>query len=67
MVGDLVMGINGRKVQSVDEFLRAARWVMTSRGRDGRLPDVVLTLNRMGNPLLVTVSSELVEVSTRGL
>jgi C-terminal processing protease CtpA/Prc len=67
MVGDLVMGINGRKVQSVDEFLRAARWVMNSRGRDGRLPDVVITLNRMGNPLLVTVSSELVEVSARGL
>jgi S1-C subfamily serine protease len=66
IVGDLVVGINGRQVQSVDEFLSAARSVMTSRGQDGRLPDVVLTLNRLGNPLVVTVPSEWVEASIRG-
>ena len=67
IVGDLVIGINGRKVRSVDEFLSAARSVMTSRGKDGRLPDVVLTLNRLGNTLVVTVPSEWVEASIRGV
>ncbi|MHC4176052.1 MAG: hypothetical protein ACYSWU_01010 [Planctomycetota bacterium] len=67
IVGDLVLGINGRRVQSVDEFLKAARFVMTSRGPDGRLPDVVLTLNRLGRPLVVTVPSEWVEASIRGV
>jgi len=65
IVGDLVVGINGRKVQSLDEFLKAARSVMTSRGQDGGLPDVVLTLNRLGNPVVVTVPSEWVEASIR--
>ena len=65
IVGDLVLGINGQKVQSVDEFLKAARFVMTSRGPDGQLPDVVLTLNRLGQPLVVTVPSEWVEASIR--
>ena len=65
IVGDLVVGINGRKIQSLDEFLKAARSVMTSRGQDGRLPDVVLTLNRLGNPVIVTVPSEWVEASIR--
>ena len=63
-VGDLVIGINGRKVRSMDEFSKAAWFVMSSRGQDGRLPDVVLTLNRMGKPLVVTVPSEQVEAST---
>ena len=67
IVGDLVVGINGRKVQSVDDFLNAARSVMTSRGPDGRLPDVVLTLNRLGNPLVVAVPSEWVEAGIRGV
>jgi len=67
LVGDLVVGINGRKVQSVDEFLKAARAAMTSRGPDGRLPDVVITLNRLGNPLVVTVPSEWVEASIRAV
>ncbi len=67
IVGDLVLGINGRKVQSVDEFLQAARFVMTSRGPDGQLPEVVLTLNRLGHPLVVTVPSEWVEASLRGV
>ncbi len=66
IVGDLVVGINGRKVESVVDFLKAARFVMTSRGQDGRLPDVVLTLNRLGNPLVVTVPSEWVEAGSRG-
>lgn len=65
IVGDLVAGINSRKVKSVDEFLKAARAVMESRGRDGRLPDVVLTLNRLGWPVIVTVPSELVEAFIR--
>ena len=66
IVGDLVVGINGRKVQSLEEFLKAARSVMTSRGQDGRLPDVVLTLNRLGRPLVITVPSARVEASMRG-
>ncbi len=67
IVGDLVLGINGRTVQSVKDFLKAGRFVMTSRGPDGRLPDVVLTLNRLGRPLVVTVPSEWVEASIRGV
>jgi S1-C subfamily serine protease len=63
IVGDLVLGINGRKVQSVCDFLKAAHFVMTSRGPDGQLPDVVLTLNRLGHPLIVTVPSKWVEAS----
>ncbi len=65
IVGDLVLGINGRKVGSVRDFLKAAQFVMTSRGQDGRLPDVVLTLNRLGNPLVLNVPSEWVEASLR--
>ena len=63
IVGDLVLGINGQKVESVNDFLKTARFVMTSRGQDGQLPDVVLTLNRLGHPLVVTVPSEWVEAS----
>ena len=65
IVGDLILGINGKNVLSVDEFLKAARFVMTSRGADGQLPDVVLTLNRLGQPVVVTVPSEWVEGSIR--
>jgi C-terminal processing protease CtpA/Prc len=65
IVGDFVLGINGQKVQSVDEFLKVARLVMTSRAPDGQLPDVVLTLNRLGQPLVVTVPAEWVEASIR--
>ncbi len=63
IVGDLVLGVNGQRVESVDDFLKAARFVMQSRGPDGQLPDVVVTLNRLGNPLVVTVPSEWVEAS----
>jgi len=66
-VGDIVVGINGRKIQSVDEFQRAAQSVMNSRRQDGRLPDVVLTLNRRDKPVVVTVPSEQVEAGIRGL
>jgi len=65
IVGDVVLGINGRKVESVRDFLKAAHFVMTARGQDGRLPDVVLTLNRLGHPLLISVPSEWVEASIR--
>jgi len=57
--------VNGRQVQSVDDFLKAAQFVMTSRGPDGRLPEVVLTLNRLGHPLVITVPGEWVEASIR--
>ncbi len=63
IVGDLLLGVNGQKVESVNDFLKAAQFVMTSRGQDGQLPDVVLTLNRLGHPLVVTVPSEWVETS----
>jgi len=63
IVGDLVLGVNGQKVESVNDFLGAARFVMESRGPDGQLPDVVLTLNRLGNPLVITMPSEWVEAS----
>jgi S1-C subfamily serine protease len=65
IVGDLVLGINSQNVGSVNEFLKAARSVMTARGADGRLPDVVLTLNRLGQSVVVTVPSEWVEASIR--
>lgn len=67
IVGDLVVGINSRKIQSVEDFLRSAQSVMTTRGPDGRLPDVVLTLNRLGHSLVVTVPSEWIETSIRQL
>ncbi len=65
IVGDLVLGINGQKVESVDDFLKGARSVMSSRGADGKLADVVLTLNRLGQTVVVTVPSEWVEASIR--
>ncbi len=67
ITGDIVVGINGRKIKSRKEFMQAAQSVMNSRGQDGRLPDVVLTLNRLGNPLIITVPSEWVEASMRRL
>ena len=64
-MGDLVLGVNGRKVESVRDFLKVAQFVMTSRGKDGRLPDVVITLNRLGTPLVLSVPPEWVEASIR--
>ena len=65
IVGDLVLGINGQKIESVADFLNAARFVMESRGPDGQLPDAVVTLNRLGQPLVVTVPSEWIAASIR--
>ncbi len=67
ITGDIVVGINGRKIKSRKEFMQAAQSVMNSRGQDGRLPDVVLTLNRLGETLIVIVPSEWVETSIRRL
>ncbi len=38
---------------------------MTTRDANGQLPDVVLTLNRLGRTVVVTVPSEWVEASIR--
>jgi len=65
IVGDIILGINGRKVGSVNEFLQAARKVMQARGPGGQVPDVVLTLNRLGWPVTVTMLSEWMEAFLR--
>ncbi|MCP4678532.1 MAG: hypothetical protein GY854_24085 [Deltaproteobacteria bacterium] len=65
IAGDFVLGINGRPVESVGNFLAAARDIMKTRGPNGLLPDVVLTMNREGQPLVITVPSEWVEAKAR--
>ncbi len=65
MVRDVVLGINGRPVDSINTFLESARAVLRARSADGLGNDVVLTLNRFGRPLTVTVPAEVVAAGSR--
>jgi S1-C subfamily serine protease len=65
MVRDVVVGINGQHVDSIGSFLSGARAVMARRASDGRLADVVLSINRFGRHFTITIPAEMVERYSR--
>jgi S1-C subfamily serine protease len=61
VVGDVLIGINGKPVNSIGTFLDAARAAMNSRNSVGRMSDVVVTIRRFGQTVMVTIRSEVIE------
>ena len=61
VVGDVLIGINGKSVDSVGTFLDAARSAMNTRNSLGRIGDVVVTIRRFGQTVMVTIRSEVIE------
>ena len=61
VVGDVLIGINGKSVDSVGTFLDAARSAMNTRNSLGRISDVVVTIRRFGQTVMVTIRSEVIE------
>ena len=65
IVGDIITGINGTKMTSIPDFLDAAKKSTNTRNAQGALSDVVLTVNRLGRVMTVTMPSEWVETSVK--
>jgi S1-C subfamily serine protease len=61
VIGDVLIGINGRPLDSIKTFLEAARAAMSARAPGGRVQDVVVTLRRFGQTVMVTIRSEVIE------
>jgi S1-C subfamily serine protease len=61
VVGDVLIGINGKPVNSIETFLDAARAAMSTRNSLGRMSDVVVTVRRFGQTAMVTIRSEVID------
>jgi S1-C subfamily serine protease len=61
VVGDVLIGINGKPINSIATFLDAAQAAKNTRTPAGRIDDVVVTLRRFGQTVMVTIRSEVIE------
>jgi len=57
---DVIIGINGQAVDSSTTFLAVARDAMGKRRTDGSIDDVVVTVRRYGQTVMITVTSEMI-------
>jgi membrane-associated protease RseP (regulator of RpoE activity) len=65
IVGDVIVGMNSVPIKSIDDFLEQARRAMANRGPDGLLSDTVLSVNRLGRLVTITIPAEWMEGAIR--
>jgi S1-C subfamily serine protease len=57
---DVIIGVNGQTVSSKGSFLSVAQDAMSKRRADGQIDDIVITVRRYGQTIMVTVTSEFI-------